>query len=491
MIRAAMDRVRIAGAHDLTLGTLLERLTHIHGPRTLMTTADERLSFSQAADRVERWAGTIHAEVTGGSRVVLILDGYDLLLASLAVSRAGALPVPINSQMRDEEIDHVVSDAGAAMVVRDPIELSRGGTRLARSIPARPSDIAALFYTSGTTGKPKGVELTHRGLLGTMGAATLFPNDLRRDEAVIALPVAHIYGFTALLGLAAAGVPVHYFPRFRADMVLDAIEQRRATIFMGVPAMYRLMAEAGAERRDLKSVRVWASGADVMPDDLARRFQKMGASATLPLVGSVGDALFVEGYGMVELGGGVALKVGSNLLAMPGYRFKVVDDDGREVSVGQVGELWVSGPGTLRGYYGDAKATADALTSDGWVRTGDLARRGLGNTVRFAGRKKDVIKHGGYSVYAVEVEAALTEHPDILEAAVVGLPDPRKGEVPVAAVRVRDGSTATPSELVAWATEHLSDYKAPRQVVIVDELPRTGTTKVRKRGLIDLFESRG
>ena len=491
MIRAAIDRVRIAGAHDLTLGTLLERLTHIHGPRTLMTTADERLSFSQAADRVERWAGTIHAEVTGGSRVVLILDGYDLLLASLAVSRAGALPVPINSQMRDEEIDHVVSDAGAAMVVRDPIELSRGGTRLARSIPARPSDIAALFYTSGTTGKPKGVELTHRGLLGTMGAATLFPNDLRRDEAVIALPVAHIYGFTALLGLAAAGVPVHYFPRFRADMVLDAIEQRRATIFMGVPAMYRLMAEAGAERRDLKSVRVWASGADVMPDDLARRFQKMGASATLPLVGSVGDALFVEGYGMVELGGGVALKVGSNLLAMPGYRFKVVDDDGREVSVGQVGELWVSGPGTLRGYYGDAKATADALTSDGWVRTGDLARRGLGNTVRFAGRKKDVIKHGGYSVYAVEVEAALTEHPDILEAAVVGLPDPRKGEVPVAAVRVRDGSTATPSELVAWATEHLSDYKAPRQVVIVDELPRTGTTKVRKRGLIDLFESRG
>ena len=490
MMRAPLARTRLAAAHDLTLGTLLERLDEIHGPRTLMTTAVERLSFSQAADRVERWAGTIRAEVTGGSRVVLILDGYDLLLASLAVSRAGALPVPINSQMRDEEIDHVVSDAGAAMVVRDPIELSRGGARLARAIPARPGDIAALFYTSGTTGKPKGVELTHRGLLGTMGAATLFPSEIRRDEAVIALPVAHIYGFTALVGLAAAGVPVHYFPRFRPDVVLDAIEQRRATIFMGVPAMYRLMAEAGAERRDLKSVRLWASGADVMPDDLARRFQKMGATATLPLVGSVGEALFVEGYGMVELGGGVALKMGPNLIALPGYRFKVVDDGGREVAVGQVGELWVSGPGTLRGYYGDAKATADALTSDGWVRTGDLARRGFGNTVRFAGRKKDVIKHGGYSVYAVEVEAALAEHPDIVEAAVVGLPDPRKGEVPVAAVRVREGSAVTPSEIHAWAVEHLSDYKAPRQVIIVDELPRTGTTKVQKRGLVDLFESR-
>ncbi len=159
--------------------------------------------------------------------------------------------------------------------------------------------------------------------------------------------------------------------------------------------------------------------------------------------------------------------------------------------VGQIGELWVKGPGTLRGYYGDAKATADALTPDGWVRTGDLARRGLGNTVRFSGRKKDVIKHGGYSVYAVEVEAALTEHPDIVEAAVVGLSDPRKGEVPVAAVRVREGAKVKAPELVQWAAEHLSDYKAPRQIVIVDDLPRTGTTKVQKRELVSLFDARG
>ena len=136
------------------------------------------------------------------------------------------------------------------------------------------------------------------------------------------------------------------------------------------------------------------------------------------------------------------------------------------------------------------RSRADALTSDGWVRTGDLAKRGLGNTVRFSGRKKDVIKHGGYSVYAVEVEAALTEHPDIVEAAVIGLADPRKGEVPVAAVRVREGAKVKPAELVAWAAEHLSDYKAPRQVVIVDELPRTGTTKVQKSGLAGLFEAR-
>ncbi len=489
-MRAAVARARMATTRDLTLGTFLERLDEIHGNRTMMTTADERLTFAQAAARVDRWAGAVHAEVTGGSRVVLILEGYDLLLASLAVSRGGALPVPINAQMRPDEIDHVVRDAGAAMVVRDVLELGHGG-RLDEAVPAAATDVAALFYTSGTTGKPKGVELTHRGLLGLTGVAALVPSGLRRDEAVVALPVAHIYGFTALLGLAAGGVPVHYFPRFRPTDVLDAIEQRRATMFMGVPAMYRLMAEAGADDRDLKSIRLWGSGADVMPDDLAQRFRKMGASATLPVIGSVGEALLLEGYGMVELGGGVALKVGSNLVALPGYHFRVVDDEGREVALGQVGELWVRGPGTLRGYYGDAKATADALTPDGWVRTGDLARRGLGDTVRFAGRKKDVIKHGGYSVYALEVEAALTEHPDVLEAAVIGLPDPRKGEVPVAAVRVRDGAKVKPADLVAWAAEHLSDYKAPRQIVVVAELPRTGTTKVQKSGLVDLFEARG
>ncbi len=159
----------MATARDLTLGTFVERLADIHGDRPMMTTDGERLTFAQAAARVDRWAAGVRAEVTGGSRVVLILEGYDLLLASLAVSRAGALPVPINAQMRPDEIDHVVSDAGAAMVVRDAVELGRGGGRVDEPAFAAPNDVAALFYTSGTTGKPKGVELTHRGLLGLTG----------------------------------------------------------------------------------------------------------------------------------------------------------------------------------------------------------------------------------------------------------------------------------------------------------------------------------
>ena len=199
-----------------------------------------------------------------------------------------------------------------------------------------------------------------------------------------------------------------------------------------------------------RSVRVWASGADAMPPELAERFKKMGATLTVPLLGALGEAAFAEGYGMVEVGGGVAAKVSppflgaaSGLLgesfgfALPGYDLRVVDDDGHEVAAGQVGELQVKGPGVLKAYWGDEAATAAVLTDDGWLRTGDLAQKGPLGLLVFEGRSKHVIKHGGYSVYALEVEQVLEQHPDVLEAAVVGLPDEKLGEVPAAVVRLR------------------------------------------------------
>ena len=223
----------------------------------------------------------------------------------------------------------------------------------------------------------------------------------------------------------------------------------------------------------------------------------MGATARLPIVGPIGEALFFEGYGMVESGGGAAVKASPPMLniglgeslgfPMPGYKFKVVDDDGNEVGTGQVGELLLRGPGVTKGYWGDTAATEAALTDDGWLRTGDLARKGMLGAVVFAGRKKDVIKHGGYSVYALEVERVLEEHPDVLEAAVLGLPDERKGEVPVAAVRVAPGAIFDADALKKWAEERLSDYKVPQQIVAVDELPRTGTNKVQKPELSPLL----
>ncbi|CAN5745013.1 long-chain fatty acid--CoA ligase [soil metagenome] len=494
----ALQRLRLITGRDHTLGTLMERLAEVHGDRRLVQESDDGLclTYRQAAKRVARWAGGIAERIEPGDNVVVATaNGYEQLLLCLAASRAGGVPAPVNDQMRTEEIARVVEDSGATLVVRAAIEVD-GADPLAVSVPADPDATAALFYTSGTTGRPKGVELTHRGLVGSLARAAAWPNWARRDEAVLGLPVAHIMGFAALAGLACAGIPFYLLTRFNPVRVLDAIEGRRATIFIGVPAMYRMLLEAGASERDLRSIRVWGSGADAMPAELASRFKSLGATARLPFVGARGEAMFVEGYGMVELGGAAAGKISPPFLdaglgdslgwMLPGYRTRVVDDDGEEAPTGSVGELWLQGPGVTSGYHNDADATAEAM-SDGWLRTGDLVRKGPFGLVMFAGRQKDVIKRGGYSVYAVEVERALEEHPSVLEAAVLGLPDERSGEVPVAAVRLVGGADLDELALDRWAAERLSTYKVPTRFVAIDELPRTATNKVAKQELRPLF----
>lgn len=506
------DRLALLTGRGVTLGNLADRLARIHGERRMVEEASPNrgeasrlhLTFPHAAERVRRISGAIAARTGRGDRVVLALpNGYELVLAVLAASRAGAVPVPLNAELTPAEVDLVAADSGATLVVRDLEELTvPRRSRSPEPAGADPGEVGAIFYTSGTTGRPKGVRLTHRALLADLSPAALWPARLHRDEAVFGLPVSHIMGFISVVGMAIAGIPVYFLPRFRPDAALDAIEERRATIFVGVPAMYRLMDEAGAEKRDLRSVRAWTSGADAMPPELARKFQALGAAATLPfplpgLGRNLGEAAFLEGYGMVETGGGVAFKASLPLLRflpgdalgvpIPPNRLRVVGEDGRDVAAGQVGELWVKGPGVLEGYHGDEAATAEVVTPDGWLRTGDMARKGAFGLVHFAGRGKDVIKRGGYSVYAVEVEGVLEQHPGVAEAAVVGLPDERSGEAPCAAVRRAPGSDVDADELAAWARERMAAFKVPDRFIFVDELPRTGTRKVRREEVKGLF----
>lgn len=495
------ERAALARDRDLTVGTFLERFAEVRRPRLLAQQPDGfRVTYGEAAELVARAAATLRSRIAAGDRVLVATpNDYRLFLACLAVARAGGVAVPLNPKVSPDEIAYIESDAGAAVRVDDFDELV-AATAPGTSTPAvvvDPKSVAVLFYTSGTTGRPKGAELTHRALVGRSGGSALVPERALGRGCVTGLPVAHIAGFTALVQMASMGVPVVLLPKFRPTDALDAIEQYRPLMFIGVPAMYRMMLEAGAEDRDLSSVRVWSSGADALPSEVAEVFQRKGAALRLPgTTRDVGRATFIDGYGMVELGGGAAIRVlppiplpvESVLRPMAGNKFRVVDDAGVDVPRGEVGELVVRGPGVMRGYHGSDDATAGALTDDGWLRTGDLARARRFGFFELAGRKKDVIKHGGYSVFAVEVERALEEHPAVAEAAVVGLADQRKGEVPAAAVRLVEGAKVTDDELIAHAAERLSDYKVPQRVVVVDDFPRTGTDKVQKKQLLPLFD---
>jgi acyl-CoA synthetase (AMP-forming)/AMP-acid ligase II len=253
--------------------------------------------------------------------------------------------------------------------------------------------------------------------------------------------------------------------------------------------MYRMMLEAGARTHDLSSVRLWASGADTLPADVVHEFQHLGAAFRLPTrARSLGRATFVDGYGMVELGGGVAFRVfpplrlpGAGLMrCLPRHPLRIVDPEGNDVARGEIGEIAVAARGRVLGYHRRPEATAELFTRDGLVRTGDLARAYRLGFFELLGRKKDVIKHGGFSVFSVEVERVLETHPAVAEAAVIGWPHDTKGEVPVAAVRTNPGTPLTPEALRQFASERLSDYKVPQRVFLRDELPHTGTGKVNK-----------
>jgi acyl-CoA synthetase (AMP-forming)/AMP-acid ligase II len=416
--------------------------------------------------------------------------------------RAGAVAVPLNIKLGDEAVQYVLDNSDAVAMIVHP-SLAERARLLARRVPAirfligpdelqqaepgferppyNPEDVCFQPYTSGSTGQPKGVLLTHRGQIWNADVVRRAQLVDETERALVAVPVYHKNAGMTLKIHLIAGASVVVLPAFDSTDVIAAIERYRCTYLGGVPAMYRMLVndEAALARYDVSSLRYCTAGSADVPEDLLAAFeQKFGAP--------IG-----QGYGLTEGGPDVIIaprwgirKLGSLGIPLPECEVRLVDpeDETREVEPGETGELWTRNPGVAVGYYKLPEVTARKIT-DGWLATGDLMRRDQDAYFYFVGRLDDMINVGGENVYPKEVEDILLRHPNVRDVAVVSAPHAVKGEVPVALVveHVRDG--ASEEELKAFVFEHGPAYAHPRRVFFVDALPLSGTGKLDRARL--------
>src|SRR5229473_2764116 len=352
-----------------------------------------------------------------------------------------------------------------------------GGDVVARG----PDDTAVLVYTSGTTGKPKGAELTHFQLyMNSTIAGGLF--GARSDDVVLAvLPFFHVFGLSSVINVFARyGGCLSILPRFQPAAVLDAIEKDRCTVIGGVPTMLHALAQMDITGRDLSALRVSVSGGASLPEDIMRTFEDKYRIEVL------------EGYGMTETASSCSFnrpgdrKVLSIGKPMWGVRMRVADSAGLPLPPGRehVGEILIRGHNVMKGYLGRPEATAETLR-DGWLHSGDLGYMDEDGFYFIVDRAKDLVIRGGYNVYPREIQEVLYAHPAILEAAVIGKPDQRLGEEVVAVVALRPGASATGGEIIAYCRERLAAYKYPREIQFMAKLPKGPSGKILKSALRD------
>jgi acyl-CoA synthetase (AMP-forming)/AMP-acid ligase II len=449
----------------------------------------------------------------------------------LAIIRAGGIAVPLNPQLTLIEVRRILANSGTEILVTDKAVFERNiGERSALNVrtwiqsddesetmdgfvrvPERdaaepfppvaidPAATVAIFHTSGTSGFPKGAALSSRALLGARSTTVLVGMLLGpKDLALIALPWSHIMAVSITLYGLMAGIRGCFLDRFDVERALDLAERFRITAFVGVPAMFARLVNSNPDPARLATVRVWLSASDQLPSEVRQRLRQFGALLRLPGGWRIRPVL-LNGYGMVELGGLAMMGIETSLLPgsgdvcfpMPPFRIRVADENGRPMPPGVEGECQIFRRGLAPHYWKDDGDSQGLLTSDGWLRTGDLATRNRLGMIRLVGRMKDVIKSGGYSVYVRELEETILAHPAVARAAAFGLPHKDKGEIPVAAVELRDGSSATENDLLDWCRQNLAPYKAPRRIWILDPggLPLNHTGKVLRRVLRERFSA--
>jgi long-chain acyl-CoA synthetase len=486
------------------LADLLSRSAAEHPDSVAIKLDDRELSYAALDDAAARAAALLAAKgVQPGDRVGIMLPNVpDFAICYYGALRAGAAAVTMNGLLKEREVAFHLGDSGAKILLAwhafadaaragaeqagaqcllvEPGEWEAllEGCEAALEVTERAlDDTALILYTSGTTGTPKGAELTHDNLLRNVEVTVgLFGLD-ERCVTLGALPFFHAFGQTcALNATIAVGGCLTLIPRFDGGKALEVLERDRVTVFEGVPTMYSAMLHhPQADATDASSLQVCVSGGAAMPVEVLRAFEaKFGCE-------------ILEGYGLSETSPVASFnrldgrKPGSIGLPIDGVEMRVIDDDGAEIAQGDVGEVAIRGHNVMKGYWQLEQATAEAIDPDGWFKTGDMAKIDEDGYFFIVDRKKDLVIRGGYNVYPREIEEVLYEHPQVHEAAVIGIPHEELGEEVAAAVALKAGADATPGELREFVKERVAAYKYPRHVWLVDELPKGPTGKILKR----------
>jgi fatty-acyl-CoA synthase len=491
-------------------GDLLGERARLTPDKTALVWVPEsaRFTYAELDARAVRCARVLR-EVLGlavDDRVALLAaNRVEYLDLFFAAPKAGVILVPLGTRLTPHELAGILEDAAPAVFLyggehAETVKALRGLAAVPRWValedlaelaagleaeiswqPARraPEDLHCLLYTSGTTGRPKGVMIPHRQVIWN-GYNTVVGWQLRADDvSPIFTPLYHAGGLAAfLVPVFTIGGTVVLHRAFDAAEVWRTIEAERCTVVLGVPTIWKMLLEAPEwESVDLSHVRWLISGGAPLPQYIIEAYQRRGV-------------VFKQGYGLTEVGVNCFAMTVEESVARAGSigkplmftETRLADEQGDEVPLGEVGELWLRGPHVCRGYWKNPEATEAALDAEGWFHTGDLARRDSEGFHWIAGRKKDMIISGGVNIYPAEIEGELLLHPDVRDAAVVGIPHPTWGEVGIAFVVLRDaaGSDALAEDLAGFLASRLAKYKLPREFRFVDALPRTAYGKVVK-----------
>lgn len=512
----------------LNLASVLEQSAKIFPKKTAVIFNETKLTFSQLNAMSNQIAnGLLSKGIKQGDKVALSCINIPFFPAVYyAILKIGATVVPLNILLKRNEIVYHLEDSNAqaylafigtkdlpmgqeaynAVIevktckyfclitpsadmqspfsgVETIFTLMKNQSPNFHALSTESSDDAVILYTSGTTGKPKGAILTHSNIFqNAMGAATLFRSS-SVDIHLIVLPLFHSFGQVVQMNQAfLVGSTVVLLPRFTPDTVLKAFQEENITIFCGVPTMYWAILHYPEKNKfDLakisKTLRLGASGGSALPVEVIKQFEQ---EFHIPII---------EGYGLSEASPVVTFsrtdlpkKPGSIGVAIQGVDILILGEDGKEVSTGQIGELVARGHGVMKGYLGKPEETAKTF-KDGWLHTGDLAKQDEDGYYYIVDRLKDMIIRGGENVYPREVEEILMTHPDVSLATVVGIPHEQYGEEIKAFVVLKQNSTLSEQQLIAWSKEHMAAYKYPRFVEFRTALPMNATGKILKREL--------